>query len=485
MEQEYFEEPEYPFFNKLKKCVTLFINLSMALLLALFLIRGFELLYLINNNSLPADVSKVIGEAYLYDVLFFLKIIPFLLIPFVIVFFGTNIKKAGFWTFGVLASIFILLYFMLIKYFSVALVPLGADLFGYSTADIKTTVAGAPTIDSMSVLGVLLVLGLFWLILSFVNKREFIKPQYGIVILILGILLSYNGVSALPASTTFKSEFSYNLAVNKAAFFTEKATNYFIDSEPEIDIYAINYLEDDDSGSGFKRFNYLDNKYPFLRADSTEDVLGNYFNIDSVNKPNIVFIQVEGLGRAFSGPNAYLGSFTPFLDELAGKSLYWENFLASQGRTFASLPSILASLPFAENGFSDLGPKMPKFLSLQNILAKNGYQNKFYGGFEMGFDNQGQFMQKAGTDLIVGLNDYGKEFKRSPNGASGMNWGYADRDLMKKSIQMEAARPQQPYLTYIETISMHTPYTIPDQQQYVQLFEKRMKDLGFDEARKT
>lgn len=36
MDNIYFEEPEYPFFYKLQKCITLFINLSLALLLAFF-----------------------------------------------------------------------------------------------------------------------------------------------------------------------------------------------------------------------------------------------------------------------------------------------------------------------------------------------------------------------------------------------------------------------------------------------------------------
>ena len=63
---------------------------------------------------------------------------------------------------------------------------------------------------------------------------------------------------------------------------------------------------------------------------------------------------MEGLGRAFTNKGAYLGNFTPFIDSLAEKSLYWENFLSEGGRTFAVLPSFLGSLPFAKNGFNEL-----------------------------------------------------------------------------------------------------------------------------------
>ncbi len=128
-------------------------------------------------------------------------------------------------------------------------------------------------------------------------------------------------------------------------------------------------------------------------------MFGEFFTVDSTRPPNLVFILVEGLGKAFSGPNAYLGSFTPFLDELAGKSLYWENFLASQGRTFAALPSILASLPFAEQGFNELGKRMPRHLSLMSILKHNGYRLKFYIGGDPDFDNERLFLQQQGVDV--------------------------------------------------------------------------------------
>jgi uncharacterized sulfatase len=187
------------------------------------------------------------------------------------------------------------------------------------------------------------------------------------------------------------------------------------------------------------------------------------------------------LGKAFSGSNAYLGSFTPFLDDLAGKSLYWENFLASQGRTFAALPSILASLPFADKGFSDLGQRMPKHLSLMSILKHNGYRIKYYSGTDLDFDNERLFLQRQGADVLVGINDYDRTYTKSP----GTSWGYPDRELMRKALEMDRQDSQQPYLSFVQTMSMHTSYSIPDQEKYIKLFEERMTRLGFDEAQKV
>ena len=59
-----------------------------------------------------------------------------------------------------------------------------------------------------------------------------------------------------------------------------------------------------------------------------ENVLGPYFELKE-KQPNLVFIIVEGLGRDFVGPGAEFGGFTPYLDSLTTKSLYWENDSAS------------------------------------------------------------------------------------------------------------------------------------------------------------
>src|SRR5437016_5309576 len=197
--------------------------------------------------------------------------------------------------------------------------------------------------------------------------------------------------------------------------------------------------------------------------------------------PNIVFLGVEGLGRAFSGPNAYLGSFTPFLDELAGQSLYFENFLASQGRTFASLPSILGSLPFAEQGFNSFGSRMPKSLTLLSILKRSGYRTRFFCGTRLDFDHQGDFLAQQDIDLMVGIGDYDASYYRLP----GSDWGYADQEILRKALLTERDDSGRPYVDYVQTISTHPRYAVPGQEKYLRLFEDRMRELQFSEAEKA
>lgn len=471
------EKRQHSLPGKFKNCAVLFIYLSVALLIALFAVRIMEILYISRTNNIPPDFWNVVGHAFVFDIISFLEILPFLFIPFLMIYFVTGTIKFSYLAYGAVGSVVIILYASLVKYFATAGVPLAADLFGYSMKDIEITLRGSTSMDAFSIFLFIIPLSLFWVALAFLTPRNGLKPLYALVILGTGAALVFT-VPALPSATSFESEFSYNLALNKMTFFTVESYAYFTRSATD-EVHAM--IPHNDGSPGHAQvFQYVSPEYPFLRTDDTPDVLGNFFNVNADRPPNIVIILVEGLGKAFSGPNAYLGSFTPFLDDLAGKSLYWENFLASQGRTFAALPSILASLPFAEQGFNELKQRMPRHLSLMSILKHNGYRMKFYSGSDLDFDNQCYFLKQQGVDVLIGDGDYNHDYAKTPNSS----WGYPDRELMRKALEMDQRDTQQPYISFVQTMSMHTPYSIPDQGKYIRLFEERMDRLGFDETQK-
>ncbi len=482
MENTFFEAPEYPVLEKLKRSVVLFLKYALALLATLFLIRLLEYGFIAIKGQLPNGVVLLWFRSLFFDVIFLLKSLPILYLPFLLFYFSLKSKTQIYISVGVVFSIYVLVYLLLLKYFFTALVPLGSDFYGYSAADIKQTVAAGASIDVLTVLIFIVPFVALWFALKYSENLTFMKLNVAAGTLIFGVVLLYFNISALPNASSFKTDYAYNLAINKQAYFFENSYAYFFDNEPEVDIYAANYFQDGEDGDNTTRtqLKYVDNAYPFLREDNTEEVLGNFFSVDSVTRPNIVFIQVEGLGRAFSGPNAYLGSFTPFLDELRAKSLYFENFLASQGRTFASLPSILGSLPFFVKGYNSLGAKMPKAFTALNLLSYNGYHSSFLMSADLSFDNEGDFVRGQGVKHIVSKGNFG-EFPAAHN----TYWGYPDLDLMKKAIGFYGSLTTAPFVSYIQTISMHTPYKVPEMDKYYNLFQTHMNKLGFDEKAKA
>jgi Phosphoglycerol transferase and related proteins, alkaline phosphatase superfamily len=191
-----------------------------------------------------------------------------------------------------------------------------------------------------------------------------------------------------------------------------------------------------------------------------------------------VLILVEGLGRSFSGPEAPLGSFTPFLDELAAQSLYFDNFLANQGRTFAVLPSLLGSLPLAEEGFSALQPPLPEHPGLYRLLGGQGYQGVFYNGTDTAFDNERGYLQSQGVERIIDLTNFGPGYERNPYS----QWGYADAELVSRVIA-DLPQLQPPFVLGMQTISMHTSYRFPGQAHWRQRLDAHLRQLQLPASR--
>jgi hypothetical protein len=222
-----------------------------------------------------------------------------------------------------------------------------------------------------------------------------------------------------------------------------------------------------------------DPRYPFLHMERTPDTLGPLFEVrPGAPPPNLVFIIVEGLGRTFSGPGARLGSFTPFLDELAGRGLYFENFLSGQGRSFGVLTTVFASMPFGDNGLAAPGDRMPRHASLLSVLKQQGYRLKFYSGSLPESDDEGRFLRQEGVDSVV------RERNDGPPARRNGDRGHADAGLVEMALRREGQDARAsgmrgaPSLAIIRTASMRDPFTFPDKPRYLEKVGQRLALLG-------
>jgi uncharacterized sulfatase len=220
-----------------------------------------------------------------------------------------------------------------------------------------------------------------------------------------------------------------------------------------------------------------------LHNESTPDVLSPFLK-PNATPPNIVIILVEGLGRAFTNEGAYLGNFTPFIDTLSNKSLYWKNFLSEGGRTFAVLPSVLGSLPFAKNGFLELGDGMPTHLSLLSLLKYNGYHTSFYYGGDAKFDNMATFLNKNAIDELNDGQSFPSGYTKLP-APNGFSWGYNDKELFRHYLLTRDEKATVPQLSVVLTVSTHSPFAINEEDKYLKQFEDRLTQLGYNDAKKN
>ncbi|MET3009427.1 LTA synthase family protein [Stenotrophomonas koreensis] len=382
------------------------------------------------------------------------------------------------WAFASVGTLWLLLQAALELFFQQAGNPLGADLFGYSWQEVTTTLAGAQ-VDRLPGLTLLLWLlpclllwlGLLWALRdtpggSAPRRRATLGAVLGASLLAWLVPLSA-GLTWLPEQALREQ------ACNKLAWFAADLWRWQQRSLlPVAQAQAQAGPVDADSAG-------RDPQHPFVRAERTPDVLGTHFAATSDGRaPNIVLILVEGLGRSFSGPEAPLGSFTPFLDELATQSLYFDNFLANQGRTFAVLPSLLGSLPLAEEGFSALPAPLPEHPGLYRLLGGQGYQGVFYNGTDTAFDNERGYLQSQGVERIIDLTNFGPGYERNPYS----QWGYPDAELVSRVIA-DLPQLQPPFVLGMQTISMHTSYRFPGQAHWRQRLDGHLRQLRLPASR--
>ncbi|MFK7813124.1 MAG: sulfatase-like hydrolase/transferase [Maribacter sp.] len=351
--------------------------------------------------------------------------------------FWENLRpKYGFNLIFVVLILLLIIEAMLISYYCTALVPLGSDLLGYSFKDIKMTIANSGGMSISLVIGVIVIVGMFFGLYKVTSKHyHYISKMYPFTIILFSLFIMTLFLEGKPIN--------------------QNKTQYL----------ALNLYDTSTEDTSYK----ADVEYPLMKSQQIENVLGEYFELKE-EKPNVVFIMVEGLGRDFVGEGAEYGGFTPFLDELTTKSLYWENCLSNTGRTFGVLPSLMGSLPFGKSGFMEL-EKYPNKLTLYSILKNNGYHTSFLQGTNSSFDNVDKFLLSENVDFVLDKSGFGNQYALQEEDAAGSTWGYPDKELFKKSMSIPRDE-KQPRLEVYMTISTHEPFIPPKQEYYESQVEK-------------
>jgi lipoteichoic acid synthase len=429
-----------------------FVASNLLLMLLFLLIRSAEYFLTGLTHSFPEGASYLIVYGYLFDI-WYVLVLSTLMFPFylgIYLLFGSSTKYFLF----VVFMFYVLVYIGLIQYYSITMLPLSADFWGYSAGDIKTTINASAGISIGTFLPFIVVLGILFVIYK--KVQEIIMPQ--------SLVWAYGSISLVscivyfiftPSASWFTNENRYTFSVNKMAYFNEKSFAFYFENNNNNPERVINI------------------EYPLVHDADTADVLGPFF--DSLPaKPNFVFLMIEGLGGTFVGPNARYGGCTPFLDSLAQHSLYWQYFLSTTGRTFGVLPSLFGSLPYSEKGFMETGANMPTHLTLFRLLKDQGYATRYFHGGNTNFDLQDVFLERQGIDFILGESKFPPPpaYQKLPANSGGFSWGYSDGDVFRRSLELFGPDTIKPHLSVYMTLNTHEPFKIPEQEKYLAQLEK-------------
>jgi phosphoglycerol transferase MdoB-like AlkP superfamily enzyme len=298
------------------------------------------------------------------------------------------------------------------------------------------------------VAGTLLIIGYLWWVNRVVKKSELVVNfkfkhfGYHFLILIILVIFGRGGVQQKPIdfvdASLFNAPVLNNLVLN-STFSLIKSSDK--DKLPQVQFFT-------------KDEEYI----PLLNGYGTKKSLLEGIRLKE--KQNVVIILLESFSLEYMGlPNQQHG-YTPFLDELSTRSLFFKNAFANGRRSIEGVSSILAGIPALMNeAFITSEFASNYFVGLGSILSERGYHLSFFHGGNNGTMYFDRFTKSAGISNYFGANEY-------PNGSQDHDqiWGIYDGPFFNFFGQ-KLSQFQQPFLSMIFSLSSHHPYRIPEAYQ--------------------
>ncbi len=183
-------------------------------------------------------------------------------------------------------------------------------------------------------------------------------------------------------------------------------------------------------------------------------------------KQNIVLIILESFALEYMGPGA---GYTPFLNSLAAKGLFFQNHFANGRRSIEGIGAILGGIPaLMEEPFLSSQYMSNYFVGLGSKLKELGYHTSFFHGGENGTFYFDSFTRSLGIDHYFGSKEY-------PNkGDFDGTWGIFDEPFLHFMAEKLQQFPQ-PFFSTVFTLSSHNPFPIPE--KYRGRFPKGVGDI--------
>ena len=431
-----------------------FCAIAAPLLALAVLGRLFEILLMAQSFSLGNSL-RINTIGLFFDIMFMARTSVGAFLFFAIIdIFSPNHSKI---IFRVIITITALFACILVVYHSIAGVPLDKSLFAYSMKEIFGIIGSSQKAawwNYIFIVGIPAIY--FW-----TSKCNW-KPTPWILAAYIPLIITAFAVGK-PQMTNTKEQYT---ADNKLRHFASSVAQ-------EFSIETNNPMAEDAKAfqSYFPDHQFISTDYPFLHTDNSINSLADFFNLTD-EKPNFVFVVVEGLGREFSGPNSSVPSATPFLDSLAQCGLYWTNCLSTSMRTIQALPSIFGALPMGKTGFMNLCDNAPDYHSMLKILHQNGYQSAFFYGGWLCFDNMCHFVRQNKIDIIFDEHLYDSVPERN-------GWGLYDGFMFSEALKVNKFS-RKPRIDVFLTLTTHNPFEFPNEEQYTTRYRKILNKAGIE-----
>ncbi|WP_394748780.1 sulfatase-like hydrolase/transferase [Spongiimicrobium salis] len=412
-----------------RKTLKDFTRLILAYFLCLFVLSIYQYIRLYMSGVLDSFINKSLLLLIIHHTGF--TAVVGLFFAFLFNFLEKRKPTFGFRMVRLLLILLLTIEVLLIEYFVRQYEILGAEILGIQQYNTEIVF----NITVLALLGVSLLFYLFYKITA--STYNYISKMYPLTLVLFSVFL-----------TTLTSD---KKPIN------ENKTQHLISS------IADDVLD----------FNKYDGRieYPLLTSHKEKTDLVNDFEFGE-QRPNLVIILVDGLGADFVGSRAKYGGLLPFLDAMDQQSLSWDNYVSNTGESAAALPTLMGSLPFGKNGFTNIEGS-PNRHTLFSILKNNGYTTTFNYGGNSALNYLDKFLHEERVDYILDRKSFGKNYTKQEEDAAGISLGYPDKELFVKWNKNLGTAPN-PRLDVFMTLSTKKPFENPNKAEYKQQVKQRL-----------
>lgn len=184
--------------------------------------------------------------------------------------------------------------------------------------------------------------------------------------------------------------------------------------------------------------------------------------VGTAQRRNIVLIVLESTRADATTPYNRMLHTTPFMDELARRSLLADNAYAIIPHTHQALTALNCGIAPPLTLFGNRVLQIPNALPpicLPHLLRARGYNTVFFKSTVKSFENSKQIIQNLGYTDIFTLDDMDTEGFEKTN-----YFGYEDEIMLEPSRAWHAAHLGQPFLAAYLTSAPHHDYLAPRQR---------------------
>lgn len=176
------------------------------------------------------------------------------------------------------------------------------------------------------------------------------------------------------------------------------------------------------------------------------------------NKRNVVIVALESTRARSTTPYNEDLKTTPFLDELAEKSLVAENAYAVVPHTSKALVAATCGVaPPLDTKNTEAEPDAIPAQCLPELLKKQDYRTAFFQSATEEFERRGQLVDNFGYEDFFPIEEMDKEGFEEAN-----YFGYEDDIMLEPSEEWLKKTGDQPFLATYLTVTPHHDYTVPD-----------------------